>query len=29
MDKPAVAMLRELEVQRLDAMLGAVWDNVL
>ena len=28
-DKPAVAMLRELEVQRLDAMLSAVWDRVL
>ncbi|PZC45034.1 MAG: hypothetical protein C1O27_002544 [Chloroflexi bacterium] len=29
MDKPAVAMLRELEVQRLDEMLSAVWVNVL
>jgi hypothetical protein len=29
MDKPAVTMLRELEVQRLDAMLSAVWNNVL
>ena len=28
-DRPAVSMLRELEVQRLDAMLYAVWDNVL
>ena len=29
MDRPAVSMLRELEVQRLDAMLYAVWDDVL
>ena len=28
-DRPAVSMLRELEVERLDAMLYAVWDNVL
>ena len=28
-DRPAVSMLRELEVQRLDAMLYAVWDDVL
>ena len=29
MDRPAVSMLRELEVQRLDAMLYAVWNDVL
>ena len=29
MDRPAVSMLRELEVQRLDAMLYAVWHDVL
>ena len=29
MDRPAVSMLRELEVQRLDAMLYAVWGDVL
>ncbi len=29
LDRPAVSMLRELEVQRLDAMLHAVWDVVL
>ena len=28
-DRPAVSMLRELEVQRLDAMLYAVWNDVL
>ena len=27
MDRPAVSMLRELEVQRLDAMLYAVWND--
>ncbi len=29
MDRPAVSMLSELEVQRLDAMLYAVWNDVL
>ena len=28
-DRPAVSMLRELEVQRLDAMLYAMWNDVL
>ena len=28
-DRPAVSMLRELEVQRLDAILYAVWNDVL
>ena len=28
-DRPAVSMLRELEVQRLDAMLYAVWEYVI
>ena len=28
-DRPAVSMLRELEVQRLDAMLYVVWNDVL
>ena len=28
-DRPAVSMLRELEVQRLDAILYALWDDVL
>ena len=29
MDRPAMSMLREMEVERLDAMLYAVWDDVL
>ena len=29
MDRPAVSMLRELEMQRLDVILYAVWDDVL